>query len=119
MKNFIIILVLFLLGCNKTIEDLPSERINNIVRVFFVNSHHYYVLTEDPTTKELKSHSFTGYSGGKITIIADCPNDKKMYVDICPKKSGIKDYTIHIHDASEIGPGNTGGKNSQQLNVVK
>lgn len=119
MKKFIIILVLFLLGCNKTIEDLPSEKIENVVRVFFVNSCHYYVLTEDTTTKELKSHSFISYSGGKITIIADCPNDKKMYVNIYPKKSGIKDYTIHIHDASEIGPGNTGGKHPQQLNVVK
>ena len=107
---------IILSGCAAHQEPVPAK-ITNVSRVFFMGSGSYVVLTENPETKEIKQQYL--YSNKyNIKVFADCPNDGKMWVDGVIM-DGKPTYIIHVRSSDDIVGGNTGGKHSSPINVVK
>jgi len=118
---FLVCLAAFLIsGCASTPKVVP-HKIENVTRVFFMGSGAYAVLTESPETKELTRHHFNSGIGSKVKLFADCPADKKMFVEVLPQPENdiYTLYVIHVHSVSEVSGGNVGDKVGTPVNVVK
>lgn len=123
MKKLLLIIALcflcFLTGCAPR-TPIPPTKIDNVKRVMFMGSGGYTVFVEGKN-KELVRYWYGPYDGMIVRLVEDCPKDKKMWVDIDPQPNDNTRQlvTIHIHDASEINGGNTGGKNPNQINPIE
>ncbi len=120
MRKMLLLAILFVVGCGKSEPPVTPSKIENVTKVLFMGNGSYAVLTENPETKELIRYHFDSYSS-KIKVFADCPSDKKMWVEVLPQEENNtkRFFIIHVRSGDDIGGGTTGGKNSVPINVVK
>lgn len=119
---FVLFGLFLLTGCGPTPQPVTPHKIENVSVVFFMGSGSYAVMTENPETKELTRHYFNVAGDGcKVKLFADCPPDKKMWVDVMPQQENNtkKMYVIHVRNINDVAAGNVGGKEQTPINKVK
>lgn len=98
-------------GCagSKTISTVTPPV--NIERIFYNNRSSVTVFIQQGNNLVPKNLNVIF---GNIHYITDVPKTSHMYYI---ERDG--DYEIHIHDAKDIDPGETGGKGNRRLGVIE
>jgi hypothetical protein len=119
----ILLFALFGLCCTNCTMNYPPfqpEKVENIGRLMSSGSG-YTIFIEDEASKQLIQRTIPKDYGDTVIVLMDCAPDKKMWfsAEPDPKRLAHGIYTLHIHDASEIGAGRTGGKFPQQKHIIE
>ena len=106
MKNLIVILMFFIVGCSQAGHRIHDIKREHIVRVFMHEPGDYSVLVNN--NGELVSKTFAC----KIRLIRDVPYDEPMYYEGERNRDGyFLRVEIHVHSEKDInGAGWNHGK---------